>query len=300
MLAIDKAAEAGFLSTPSARRATGLGGQIVVDALFLSTPSARRATWATRLPRAAWRYFYPRPPRGGRQLSSDWIKEGTEFLSTPSARRATRLPCSGSSWSWNFYPRPPRGGRRLRRIRPLHTFSDFYPRPPRGGRPLLLSKGLPRTVHFYPRPPRGGRLCPFGVKLTRAESFLSTPSARRATSGNYASLHWSGYFYPRPPRGGRLAVIHFYHSNQNYFYPRPPRGGRQRPYGQAQHPQGISIHALREEGDPESLELVVVEEISIHALREEGDGVWRLRMGPGQNFYPRPPRGGRPVLVGQP
>ena len=35
---------------------------------------------------------------------------------------------------------------------------------------------------------------------------------------------------------------------------------------------GISIHALREEGDdPETGDLVHVDDISIHALREEGD-----------------------------
>ena len=36
-----------------------------------------------------WAYFYPRPPRGGRQHTAlnEWIY--TLFLSTPSARRAT-------------------------------------------------------------------------------------------------------------------------------------------------------------------------------------------------------------------
>ena len=37
--------------------------------------------------------------------------------------------------------------------------------------------------------------------------------------------------------------------------------------------------------------------ISIHALREEGDEAWaEYRMKP-NNFYPRPPRGGRPELI---
>ena len=84
---------AEFLSTPSARRATllrsfGLSG----SAQFLSTPSARRATRMTelkdsrftisihalreegdqsnRLLLSASRYFYPRPPRGGRPSST--------------------------------------------------------------------------------------------------------------------------------------------------------------------------------------------------------------------------------------
>ena len=42
---------------------------------------------------------------------------------------------------------------------------------------------------------------------------------------------------------------------------------------------------------------IFTERISIHALREEGDlvlpGLRRL----GNNFYPRPPRGGRPPLA---
>ena len=102
-----------------------------------------------------------------------------------------------------------------------------------------------------------------------------------------------------------------------HFYPRPPRGGR--PYTPQLHGQGIfiSIHALREEGDIGQRQGQTPEAISIHALREEGDSpafngsndhirflstpsarrativilrmVWHRH-----DFYPRPPRGGRP------
>ena len=37
--------------------------------------------------------------------------------------------------------------------------------------------------------------------------------------------------------------------------------------------------------------------ISIHALREEGDGRFSPQASKAQNFYPRPPRGGRPGEV---
>ena len=78
----------GFLSTPSARRATRMTIQYETGTLFLSTPSARRATRRS-LPDWPWpTYFYPRPPRGGRPQES--------------------APAPSSS---NFYPRPPRGGR---------------------------------------------------------------------------------------------------------------------------------------------------------------------------------------------
>ena len=41
---VDVVRIAGFLSTPSARRATDAQGAVDLDAVFLSTPSARRAT----------------------------------------------------------------------------------------------------------------------------------------------------------------------------------------------------------------------------------------------------------------
>ncbi len=57
----------------------------------------------------------------------------------------------------------------------------------------------------------------------------------------------------------------------------------------------ISIHALREEGDYVILVLCISLKISIHALREEGDPRLHRRGGLPCNFYPRPPRGGRPA-----
>ena len=103
---------------------------------------------------------------------------------------------------------------------------------------------------------------------------------------------------------------------QVYFYPRPPRGGRLFEVILMEAGHGISIHALREEGDGRQHVHSDVLSISIHALREEGDSVGpstspsatyfyprpprggRLEMGCGKtltaNFYPRPPRGGRP------
>ena len=82
------------------------------------------------------------------------------------------------------------------------------------------------------------------------------------------------------------------------FYPRPPRGGRRASLVALCNPIGISIHALREEGDACTALCGDTEIISIHALREEGDATAPRCFPPGCNFYPRPPRGGRPVLTG--
>ena len=56
---------------------------------------------------------------------------------------------------------------------------------------------------------------------------------------------------------------------------------------------GISIHALREEGDLWPSCAFTTAIISIHALREEGDNVPEGAAFCFDDFYPRPPRGGR-------
>ena len=218
------------------------------------------------------KYFYPRPPRGGRRgagqsgpmllsISIHALREegdpafqpsmplALSFLSTPSARRATVRVTVKLSLASNFYPRPPRGGRQILQVRMAYT-----------------------TVNFYPRPPRGGR--------------------RRGA--------------------GQLPA------GERNFYPRPPRGGRRGADVPAPGFLPISIHALREEGDPRrwwrserrvgflstpsakratefSKIIFVYCEISIHALREEGDQHYQPTAAGGYNFYPRPPRGGRPA-----
>ena len=213
-----------FLSTPSARRATGrpvlrwYEKRISIHALceegdpgtpwsmeppriFLSTPSARRATAVSR---AASCIFF-------------------QFLSTPSARRATRCPCGlhvlshisihalceegdsgglpGGVRHGNFYPRPLRGGRRWSSNQPHNQTADFYPRPLRGGRP----GGLPSpsaATHFYPRPLRGGRL---GVDARpRGDDLISIHALCEEGDPHRARRHGRpGNFYPRPLRGGR-------------------------------------------------------------------------------------------------
>ena len=55
------------------------------------------------------------------------------------------------------------------------------------------------------------------------------------------------------------------------FYPRPPRGGRHTPKCGRLATTGISIHALREEGDLRYPRPPAHQGISIHAHREEGD-----------------------------
>ena len=64
-------------------------GIVIIYNLFLSTPSARRATGSGSSARAGNGDFYPRPPRGGRPDFFFQRLPAFGFLSTPSARRAT-------------------------------------------------------------------------------------------------------------------------------------------------------------------------------------------------------------------
>ena len=80
----------GFLSTPSARRATRL--RLVLPLRFRISIHALREEGDCRLrKRKDWAtHFYPRPPRGGRQQKKQQKQRSSKFLSTPSARRATK------------------------------------------------------------------------------------------------------------------------------------------------------------------------------------------------------------------
>ena len=146
--------------------------------------------------------------------------------------------------------------------------------------------------------------------------FLSTPSARRAThalrlhrGGLRISIHalreegdgrrrfcsvLPSYFYPRPPREGDTPPFLRVRVPEN-FYPRPPRGGRLAQHLVTSGRCRISIHALREEGDVSCSFVWAPLFISIHALREEGDRLTRRSPFAYRDFYPRPPRGGRPA-----
>ena len=196
----------------------------------------------------------------------------------------------------DFYPRPPRGGRPIFIIcTPLQDFISIHALREEGdliepeagekkqeisihalreegdaGRPRRALPGQKISIHALRE--EGDR--PTTPAAVGRKSFLSTPSARRATWPPLKSTLSHGDFYPRPPRGGRRAPL------------LTPRDSSR-----------ISIHALREEGDPDyrlqdndyskflstpsarraTDALFLLQDgvgISIHALREEGDR-WR-------------------------
>ena len=147
------------------------------------------------------KYFYPRPPRGGRRvglinplyhvvISIHALREEGDplypirphqsglFLSTPSARRATDPARSC----------PPGTGISIHALREEGDTDDSFT-------PELVYisiHALREEGDSFPT------VFGWGVFL-----FLSTPSARRATPSARTAQLWGRNFYPRPPRGGR-------------------------------------------------------------------------------------------------
>ena len=101
--------------------------------------------------------------------------------------------------------------------------------------------------------------------------FLSTPSARRATRASRRPKSALKNFYPRPPRGGRRICNRFASRSLLFLSTPSARRATTNSFKTASS-MSISIHALREEGDPEAP----------GRIREAA-----------KHFYPRPPRGGR-------
>ena len=169
--------------------------------------------------------FYPRPPRGGRRRAENVVTADTLFLSTPSARRAThpRFCCSGESGI---------------SIHVLREEGDVCGSPHAGHHKGFLSTPSARratkvgghglqvrriSIHALREE---GDLSRMAQNLQQVK-FLSTPSARRATSQASNKSHRPKPFLSTP--SARRAT-----ENDTG------------PWAQTQ----ISIHALREEGDP--------------------------------------------------
>ena len=283
------------------------------SSIFLSTPSARRATQGSRPDRQAhaisihalreegdccrWGsspgcvYFYPRPPRGGR-LDVLLRAAAHSSISIHALREegdaSTRTVASPVFY---FYPRPPRGGRR-NKLAVASGYTLFLSTPSARRATSLVSDRLTPVSYFYPRPPRGGRpheldhgqrAQVISIHALREEGdlvvadlcrsdgkFLSTPSARRATSAK--------------SNGHRLAA-----------FLSTPSARRATAEGSHHQPRaGISIHALREEGDApiKITSLVDAQFLSTPSARRATTTCSSSSV-TAANFYPRPPRGGR-------
>ena len=114
--------------------------------------------------------------RGGGIQS--WI-----FLSTPSARRATHSAAVNSSTTDISIHALREEGDRASDAERMEN-ADFYPRPPRGGRQRVTAYFLCCcSISIHALREEGDAF--FLVQQPPILIFLSTPSARRATSGGF-------------------------------------------------------------------------------------------------------------------
>ena len=212
---------------------------------FLSTPSARRATRIVFGSFPPIQNFYPRPPRGGR-LANTYSDGGTHvFLSTPSARMATwHILIVVRIMPISIHALREEGDGKCRRelLRP----HNFYPRPPRGGR-LQPGSSAGGQAQFLSTP--SARRATAGCCPSFRQTMISIHALREEGDRLVARQTCVQQdFYPRPPRGGRhqrqhcervcrRISIHALREEGDshilpvlvrvfHFYPRPPRGGR--------------------------------------------------------------------------
>ena len=193
--------------------------------IFLSTPSARRATGhlyrQSPLPHISIHALREEGDLVVRELllivssiSIHALREGGDFIP---AGDGVAIPAI------SIHALREEGDKTRYRRRTLCF--NFYPRPPRGGRPggfCFIRTSFVISIHALREEGDPQARCSGAL----GGAFLSTPSARRATTSR-----------PRRRKEGRN------------FYPRPPRGGRPPACASLTHWKSISIHALREEGD---------------------------------------------------
>ena len=152
------------------------------------------------------------------------------------------------------------------------------------------------TGNFYPRPPRGGRLSPSCVYALHWK-FLSTPSARRATKAiDDYTMQLIISIHALREEGDTVSG---YTKAQVLKFLSTPSARRATCMRQEQNSSiCISIHALREEGDPTTpvtvrSRFLFLSTPSARRATMSGQG----SLVPTEDFYPRPPRGGRRLLI---
>ena len=179
--------------------------------------------------------------------------------------------------------------------RPLNK--GFLSTLPARGATLLPDRALRHRTDFYPRSPRGERLGRAVRSILQGNISIHAPREGSDLSG------------PRPP----LPSAH--------FYPRSPRGERPGRYGRNQVDVRIFLSTLPARGATVCFLLLLFcfmkflstlpargatpkprkrpgqRRISIHAPREGSDAISSSTASQFFNFYPRSPRGERPLTT---
>ena len=173
----------------------------------------------------------------------------------------------------------------------------FQSTPPARGATIVTAIADPVRHISIHAPREGGRL--HNPTDTRHVCVISIHAPREG-GDCWRSCASCGYprFQSTPPARGATFAHLLTHSGKWYFNPRPPRGGRPIDKSTGAEYINISIHAPREGGDMDFAGTLLDMVISIHAPREGGDSAMTLWKETGNDFNPRPPRGGRRHTAG--
>ena len=236
--------------------------------VFLSTLPAKGATCPGPAP-IHWRSnFYPRSPRGERQLVSRLRSTSSSFLSTLPARGATELVGTLPRERQFLSTLPARGA--TGNLAPGHRPAEISIHAPREGSDVPQHLRCEVQQHFYPRSPRGERLVLPAGGQQKVDISIHAPRE----GSDHQVLMQGGqtpYFYPRSPRGERPPSPRRNLTLKN-FYPRSPRGER---------PSFSMLSALAKMSFLSTLP-------ARGATSTAGLSGWSST-----NFYPRSPRGER-------
>ena len=237
--------------------------------IFLSTPSGWRATvdyrfedWNKNISIHALRvegdripckrvsrhiHFYPRPPGGGRPVACVKRVYNVEISIHALRVEGDASGSAGRSYVSNFYPRPPGGGR----LSPFANAIAFIPflSTPSGWR---ATTGLPETcdvrtlISIHALRVEGDKEIVVFEDLYR--EFLSTPSGWRATSEQRQQQTAKRFL--STPSGWRATFVLIVLSGAKRGFLSTPSGWRATFACILKSSEGgISIHALRVEGD---------------------------------------------------
>ena len=221
-------------------------------------------------PKAAWAYFYPRPPWGGRHRGNCGLSGGNAFLSTPSVGRATNQRADEyQTEAISIHALRGEGDKNMQpaTARP----AGFLSTPSVGRATCRRSHTYPCAADFYPRPPWGGRLC--GDPTAKCRLRISIHALRGEGDGG------------RVGPAGRHQFISI-HALRGEGDGRMPL----RRHCKAEFLSTPSVGRATCEGN---IFHVTAFQISIHALRGEGDLPGTTANNVAADFYPRPPWGGR-------
>ena len=168
------------------------------------------------------KYFYPRPPCGGRRGRCVCTLNRSPFLSTSPLRGTTgytvlfrdypnisiHVPLAGddseempTQAEIEISIHVPLAGDDDTRLRKTCDLEHFYPRPPCGGRRRRQPSLTTKYWYFYPRPPCGGRPCVWVVDMIAA-GFLSTSPLRGTTRLLFSARRTINKFLSTSPLRG--------------------------------------------------------------------------------------------------